>query len=90
MSIAAYVELLDWTARQIRPKHGIEERTTERLTPIFERLEIRGDIWCALVKGFGRLFYAVAGKPHEIDSRRSRDGRRRYKAKREVRALLAA
>jgi hypothetical protein len=37
----------------------------------------------------GRLFYAMAGKPHEIDARRSRDGRHRYKTKRQVRELLA-
>ena len=43
-----------------------------------------------LVKKFGALFFAVAGKPHTIDARRSRNGQKRYKAKRAVRELLAA
>ncbi len=38
------------------------------MKPIFERLQISGEVWCELVKSFGRLFYAVAGKPHEIDA----------------------
>ncbi len=88
MPMAAYISLLDWTARQVRSdKRG---RTPDKMKPIFERLQISGEVWCELVKNFGRLFYAVAGKPHEIDARRSRDGRRRYKAKRAVRELLAA
>jgi len=87
MTTAAYVELLDWTARQIRSdKRG---STPLSLQPIFDRLGIGVEAWCGLVKDFGRLFYAVAGKPHEIDARRSRDGRHRYKTKRQVRELLA-
>ncbi len=88
MPTAAYVSLLAWTARQLRAgKHG---STPSKMRLVFERLGISGEIWCELVKNFGRLFYAVAGKPHEIDARRSRDGRRRYKAKRQARELLAA
>ena len=88
MPTAAYVSLLDWTARQLRA--GKRGSTPSKMRPVFERLGISGEIWCELVKNFGRLFYAVAGKPHEIDARRSRDGQRRYKAKRAVRELLAA
>jgi hypothetical protein len=90
LSTEAYLELLDWTARQVRSKQSGRGRTPPRIRPIFERLAIGGDVWCELVRGFGRLFYAVAGKPQVIDARRTRDGRRRYKAKREVRELLAA
>lgn len=86
--VAAYIELLDWTARQLRgDKRGATPAGT---APIFERLGISGQAWCSLIKDFGRLFYAVAGQPHEIDARRSRDGQRRYKAKRAARELLAA
>ena len=88
MPAARYIQLLDWTARQWSgTRRG---RTPPGLAPVFERLGISGKVWCQLVRQFGRLFYAVAGKPHEIDARRSRDGRRRYKAKRAARELLAA
>lgn len=88
MPVAGYIELLDWTARQNRQdKRGA---TPAWMAGVFERLGISVEVWCELVGNFGRLFYAVAGKPHEIDARRSRDGRHRYKAKRRVRELLAA
>lgn len=88
MPVAAYLDLLDWTARQVHSdKCG---RTPRRIGPIFDRLGIGSSVWCQLVKKFGRLFYAVAGKPHEIDSRRSRSGLHRYKAKRAARDLLVA
>ncbi len=85
---AAYLELLDWTARQIR--NGKRGSTPKSAKPIFERLGISGEVWCELVKEFGRLFMTVAGKPQEIDSHRSRSGGRRYKAKPKARELLAA
>lgn len=86
--LAKYVQLLDWTARQWTGQE--RGHTPPELAPIFERLGISAEVWCVLVKKFGALFYAVAGKPHEIDARRSRNGQRRYKAKRAVRELLAA
>jgi hypothetical protein len=85
---AAYLELLDWTARQIR--NGKRGSTPKSAKPIFERLGISGEVWCELVKEFGRLFMTDAGKPQEIDSHRSRSGGRRYKAKSKARELLAA
>ncbi len=88
MTIAAYVELLDWTARSIRgDKRG---STPASVLPVFKRLCISGEVWCELVKDFGRLFYAVAGLPHVIDSRKTRDGKRRYKAKFRTRELLTS
>jgi hypothetical protein len=88
MTTGAYIELLDWTARQIRKdKRG---STPSTMQPIFERLGISGEVWCGLVKDFGRLFYAVAGQPGQIDVRRSRDGNHRYKIKRQTRELLHA
>ena len=88
MTSGAYIELLDWTARQIRrDKRG---STPSTIGPIFERLGISGEVWCGLVKDFGRLFYAVAGQPGQIDTRRSRDGNHRYKTKRQTRQLMHA
>jgi REP element-mobilizing transposase RayT len=88
MSVAQYVELLDWTARQIvRGKRG---STPASARPVLERLGISGPTWCTLVKQFGRLFYAVAGQPHTIDGHQSRHGQHRYKTRRQTRELLAA
>lgn len=54
MSVADYLSLLDWTARQLRPdKRG---STPENVKPIFERLGINEDVWCELTRDFGRLF----------------------------------
>jgi REP element-mobilizing transposase RayT len=87
MSAAAYLELLDWTARELKP--GKRDQIPESMKPLFERIQISADTWRNLVKDFGRLFYAMAGKPHVIDGHTTRDGRRRYKTKGVARKLLA-
>ena len=88
MPTAAYIDLLDWTARQVRcDKIGA---TPKFAKPIFERLGISSEVWFELVKEFGRLFMTVAGKPHEIEARRSRNGKQRYNAKPRTRELLAS
>ena len=69
MSLAAYLELLDWTARQIAPgKSGV---TPNDSPPILKRLHIEPAVWCGLVSGFGQLFSLVAGRPEHIDRHRS-------------------
>jgi REP element-mobilizing transposase RayT len=88
MSEAAYLELLDWTARELKP--GKRGQTPANLEPLLERIEVDAETWCSLVKDFGRLFYAMAGKPHVIEGHTSRDGQRRYKTKGVARKLLAA
>lgn len=86
LTTGAYIELLDWTAREIRrDKRG---STPTSMQPIFERLGVSGEVWCGLVQNFGRLFYAVAGQPEQIDTRRSGDGKHRYKIRRETRELM--
>ncbi len=86
MSVAAFIDLLDWTARQMRSdKRG---STPDSLASVFERLGISDEIWCGLVKDFGRLLYAVAGRPDSVDSHRSRDCQSRYKTKQQTRQLM--
>lgn len=87
MSTASYIDLLDWTARQV--SRGKVGSTPKSVLPVFDRLRINGKVWCELVKDFGRLFSIVAGKPHVIDIRRSRDGRRSYRTKPRTRELLS-
>ena len=87
MSTADYLSLLDWTARQTRAdKRGA---TPKQFAPLFNRLGISAEIWCRLVKDFGRLFSVVAGQPSRIDEHRSQDTSRRYRARRATRELLA-
>lgn len=86
MSVADYLEILDWTARQSRSnKRG---STPASAKPIFERLGIDVEIWCELTRDFGRLFSTVAGKPKVIDSIRSRNRHQRYKIRRRANELL--
>ena len=60
MSLADYLELLDWTGRQLkRKKRGT---IPTHLAPILERLGLDPSCWCDLVKKFGKLFKRAAGK----------------------------
>ena len=87
MSTADYLSLLDWTARQIRP--GKRGSTPKEFVPLFDRLGISAEVWCRLVKDFGKLFSVVAGQPQRIDEHRSKDSSRRYRTRHETRELLA-
>lgn len=59
ITLAQYLELLDWTGRQIRdPGQG---SIPESMPPILERLGIRSENWLVAVTEFGRRFGHVAG-----------------------------
>ena len=87
MSTADYLSLLDWTARQTRS--GKRGSTPKQFAPLFGRLGITAEIWCRLVKDFGKLFSVVAGQPQRIDEHRSKTNSRRYRTRQETRELLA-
>lgn len=83
---ASYLELLDWTARQLNSeKPGV---TPAVASPIFERLGIQSQVWCELTRNFGRLFSSVAGAPETIDTTRSRLRGQRYNVPARTRQLL--
>ncbi len=88
MPTAKYIELLDWTARQVVPgKRG----STPSATPsIFQRLKIEPETWCELVSNFGRLFSVVAGRPAIVEATRSRLRKRRHHLRHRTRELLAS
>lgn len=88
MSLAAYLELLDWTARQLAP--GKRGATPEQMPPILERLQMEPAVWCGLVSGFGRLFSLVAGRLETVDSYRSRQRHCRFHVRKTARELLHA
>ena len=87
MSAADYLNLLDWTARQVRSDK--RRATPQHLAPLFDRLGVSSDIWCDLVKNFGKLFSIVAGKPNQIDGHFSKSDTHRYRARRAARELLS-
>jgi len=88
MSLADYLSLLDWTARQVRSdKQGA---TPQHLAPIFDRLGVSSEVWCHLVTHFGKLFSIVAGQSNQIDGHRSKSNTHRYRARRAARELLSS
>ena len=88
MSVASYIELLDWTARHIIPdKRG---STPSEAPAILERLVVEPTAWCELVRDFGKLFSTVAGRPTVVDAARSLRKKRRFHATPRLRQLLGS
>ena len=64
MPFSEYLQLLDWTGRQIRAdKRGA---IPQELAPIFERLHMSGESWLSLVHDFRRKFRRAAGTPASL------------------------
>ena len=60
LTIDHYLELLDWTGRQIRvDKRG---HISRNLRPVLERLDLDVEAWVENVEGYGGLFHRIAGK----------------------------
>ena len=88
MSVASYLDLLDWTARELRSDK--RSATPASAAPIFERLGIDANTWCELTRDFGKLFSTVAGTPKVIESTRSRRRHQRYKIRNRAKELLTS
>ena len=87
MSDAEYLELLDWSARQVaRGKRG---RTPDELPPILSRLGLSPTVWLELVANFDELFKTMAGTPEHIDQQRGRETGRRFHVPMRTRELFA-
>jgi hypothetical protein len=72
ISLTKYLELLDWTGRQVRAdKRG---SIPAHLAPILERLGIDVSGWCDLVVRFGKLFRRAAGTRPSISAEAERRG----------------
>ncbi len=66
MSLDQYLQLLDWTGRQLRrDKPGA---IATDLEPILERLDCTADSWLDLVRNFRRRFRTEAGRPEVLQS----------------------
>ena len=74
MSFELYLKLLDWTGRQIR-RDAKKGRIPAELAPIMERIGLTGELWCDVVKRFGKIFKRVAGTPESLAQEAIRRGR---------------
>jgi len=88
MSIEEYLELLDWSARQVAP--GKRGSTPGNVPPVLKRLGLDSASWCELVSDFSKLFCTVAGRPEQVDTLRSHRTQRRYHLRRRARELFAS
>lgn len=88
MSSRQYLQLLDWTARQVvRGKPGVTPADTPE---VLNRLGIESDDWCTMVRDFGRLFYLVAGTPRTLAGERSRISKRPFHIPRRIGVSLTS
>ena len=78
MSFELYLKLLDWTGRQIR-RDDKKGRIPAELAPILERIGLSGELWCDVVKRFGKIFKRVAGTPESLAQEANRRGRSGYR-----------
>jgi len=67
MDLDDYLELLDWTGRQI--VEGKKGAIPAHLEPILTRLEVDHDHWIHSSQHFGSMFYRVAGKVTNMTKR---------------------
>ncbi|MBS0260894.1 MAG: hypothetical protein JSS02_02970, partial [Planctomycetes bacterium] len=77
MSLGDYLQLLDWTGRQLA--RGKKGRIPATIEPILQRLQLDRPCWCDLVQHFGRRFFVVAGAPATVDDTTSRVHQHRHR-----------
>lgn len=87
MSSAEYLELLDWSARQMAS--GKPGRTPDDLPPILQRMGLSPTVWLEVVANFDALFITMAGLPEHIDQERGKQTGRRFHVPQRTRALFA-
>lgn len=74
MSLERYLQLLDWTGRQVRrDKRGA---IPAELAPILERLEVEEALWVDTVQHFGNIFRNVAGRSSALAKQAAQTGRK--------------
>lgn len=87
MTAAEYLQLIDWTARQLVP--GKPGATPQSIPPLLQRVGLQPTNWTEVVCQFGSLFHNVAGPPHEIERTRSRRRGHRFRVRAEVQRAFA-
>ena len=72
ISLTQYLDLLDWTGRQIRKcKSGA---IPQHLSPILARIGLNESSWCELVSKFGKVFKRAAGTVDHLSDDAARRG----------------
>ena len=66
MGLGDYLQLLDWTGRQIRT--GKRGAMPENLQPMFERLGISAEMWVDCVVNFRKWFRSSVGRPKSMEA----------------------
>ncbi len=82
-----YVELLSWTADQLRHRHNGQK--FDDSPPCLVAIQLEPETWCKLVTQFTDMFFVVAGMPQSVDNHRSTTGKRFYMPQ-QTRELLSA
>jgi hypothetical protein len=87
MTSAQYIQLLDWTARQVLPG---KSATPSAAPPVLQRLGITARDWSQLVANFSRLYYLVAGRPTTLSNQKTRLSQRGFYVPRAASQLFAS
>ena len=74
MSLDDYLQLLDWTGRQVHRKGG--GTIPAELAPILRRLSVVEGRWLELVQNFGNWFHRAVGCPAQLTREAHRRNRR--------------
>ncbi len=77
MSLEKYLELLDWTGRQVR--ESTCGAIPESLAPILDRLGINRTAWLEAVTSFDKWFGRVVGSVEVVSQAANRSGRRWFR-----------
>jgi hypothetical protein len=72
ISLVAYLQLLDWTGREIR--RGKRGSIPHQLAPILTRLGLDSTRWCDLILKFGRSFKRAVGTAQALQEEAERRG----------------
>ena len=74
MALDQYLQLLDWTGRQIRA--GKAGAIPAHLAPILERLTLNSEVWLDVVTHFGDWFHRAVGRVSSMAARAVRSSGR--------------
>jgi len=76
MTLDEYLELLDWTGRQIRI--GKRGSIPDHLAPILARLNVNSERWMTTIEQFGRMFRRAIGRVSSLAALAASRGRHWY------------
>ncbi|MEZ6123728.1 MAG: hypothetical protein R3C49_11190 [Planctomycetaceae bacterium] len=73
MTLAEYLQLLDWTGRQVR-RDGKLGTIPNELQPVFDRIGMSAEIWVDCVRRFGKWHSSGVGRPESLKRQAERTG----------------